>query len=224
MKFRLLLWTISCTVLSIALPVCIKATGHPYPDGHVLIATDHGGTKAVLGYFQDIGTERVVLIGPEGALDMMGLSARRVESSSFEWSALKKLRTINVTVEEGFGWPFIGAKWYNGQDGRIHGGISLGGTCTAWLGNKQIKSTSTPFTAIPYIPVWRGALANAIIYASVCFVIRTSWSVALASRRRHLNVCTKCAYDLRGSPAAQCPECGWKTGMVCKRPAESHDA
>jgi hypothetical protein len=62
--------------------------------------------------------------------------------------------------------------------------------------------------AIPIIPIWPGFAINTLFYAAIAWGL---WQVPLAIRRRRrrsLNRCVKCGYDLNGLAAgAACPEC-----------------
>src|SRR5579862_6120484 len=62
---------------------------------------------------------------------------------------------------------------------------------------------------VPYVPFWPGFALNTIFYAAIAWGL---WQIPLAirrRRRRRLNRCVKCGYDLKGlAPASACPECG----------------
>ena len=61
---------------------------------------------------------------------------------------------------------------------------------------------------LPLIPIWPGFAINTIFYAAIVWLL-FAFPFALRRRRRiKRGLCPACAYDLRGSPATTCPECG----------------
>jgi hypothetical protein len=57
-------------------------------------------------------------------------------------------------------------------------------------------------------PIWPGFAINTVFYAAVLWLL---FGASFALRKRRLirrGLCPKCAYDMRGTPATVCPECG----------------
>jgi hypothetical protein len=65
---------------------------------------------------------------------------------------------------------------------------------------------------LPYRPVWRGFVFNAILYAAVIaaasFSVRRGYSWFVVRRRFRLGLCQFCRYELGVDGPATCPECG----------------
>lgn len=68
---------------------------------------------------------------------------------------------------------------------------------------------------LPYAPVWRGILANTLVYGALFFVPLFALSLRRRVARSRARVCTRCGYDLRLTSEARCPECN--TGIVPDR-------
>ena len=65
-------------------------------------------------------------------------------------------------------------------------------------------------THLPLKPTWLGFLANTIIYSWFFLLGQLQIKSVRKRRRRKRGLCIKCAYDLRGTEHAVCPECGSK--------------
>ncbi len=66
---------------------------------------------------------------------------------------------------------------------------------------------------LPYRPIWRGFIANTLIYSVVWLIILglliTGTAGLRRARRARRGQCRRCGYDRRGlASAAVCPECG----------------
>lgn len=61
---------------------------------------------------------------------------------------------------------------------------------------------------MPFYPLWRGTLVNSVVFGApvLAALLARRWWRRRARRREGL--CPGCGYDLRGSPARVCPECG----------------
>lgn len=60
----------------------------------------------------------------------------------------------------------------------------------------------------PIYPLWPGSLVNTVLYASLLYLpFFTCFRVRRWQRLRR-GLCSRCAYDLRGTTGAICPECG----------------
>ncbi len=80
--------------------------------------------------------------------------------------------------------------------GALHIGSSL--PLTSWTGY------------LPLQVVWRGFVADSLLYAVGWFVPIGGIALARLGLRRYRGKCLKCGYDLRGNSGGGCPECGWE--------------
>jgi hypothetical protein len=62
--------------------------------------------------------------------------------------------------------------------------------------------------AFPTQPLWPGFALNSAFYGILASVIWLSPGIARRRLRRARGRCPACGYDLKGAPAATCPECG----------------
>jgi len=67
---------------------------------------------------------------------------------------------------------------------------------------------SRAWRALPYRPIWTGAVLNTLLFASVVWLILFLPGVVRRMERRRLGRCEVCGYDLRGAGHGVCPECG----------------
>lgn len=99
------------------------------------------------------------------------------------------------------GWPFPCVYAVEGTSvagGRTHGRAL----------HVVLRSPVRCDRVLPYGVVWWGMLANVAIYALAILVVLEAW---LAFRRRwraRRSHCPWCGYDLAGTSASVCPECG----------------
>ena len=56
--------------------------------------------------------------------------------------------------------------------------------------------------------IWPGFVANSIFYAAALGILLIARGAMRRTLRRRRGQCVHCAYDLRGSGHAACPECG----------------
>lgn len=113
--------------------------------------------------------------------------------------------------EDARGWPML-ALWCEFQWGWSP---SRGG---GWSASNGIV-LSAPATrsmlevrVLPLMPIWTGLLVNAAVYALAWGALLLILDWIRRSRRRRRQLCTICAYDLRGLAARDlCPECGTPT-------------
>ena len=80
--------------------------------------------------------------------------------------------------------------------GALHIGLSL--PLTSWTGY------------LPLQVLWRGFVADSLLYAIGWFVPIGGIALARLGLRRYRGKCLKCGYDLRGDFSARCSECGWQ--------------
>ena len=79
--------------------------------------------------------------------------------------------------------------------GALHIGSSL--PLTNWTGY------------LPLQVLWRGFVADSLLYAVGWFVPIGGIALARLGLRRYRGKCAKCGYDLRGDFSTGCAECGW---------------
>ena len=60
----------------------------------------------------------------------------------------------------------------------------------------------------PVLPLWPGFALNTVFYAVVLWLLFAAPFALRRRRRIKRGLCPKCAYDLRGTQANICPECG----------------
>ena len=100
-------------------------------------------------------------------------------------------------LEQARGYPCISLLWrrydQSRQVGSIRGGIPI---------------ASSSERALPLIPIWPGFAINTVFYAVVLWLLFAAPFVVRRRRRIRRGLCPKCAYDLRGTHASVCPECG----------------
>ncbi|RIL10155.1 MAG: hypothetical protein DCC75_04980 [Proteobacteria bacterium] len=102
------------------------------------------------------------------------------------------------------------------NDGEIvetYGGIPVSRREWFLLNPKSPFYLSRFWIALPLVPVWPGFL----VYTAAIAAIYLGLKELQINRRRKLNLCTNCRYDLRGNTSGICPECG--TVMADRKPA-----
>jgi hypothetical protein len=106
-----------------------------------------------------------------------------------------------------FGWPLV-SLWMSTTgdvianrtaNERLHGG---------WLVGGAVESRGNEFIALPYRPIWPGFAINTLFYAGILWLLFAAPFALRRRRRIKHGLCSKCGYDLRGSNASACPECG----------------
>ena len=86
---------------------------------------------------------------------------------------------------------------------------------TWWYGGIALPSTRFGFgpqseKRLPLRPLWPTFAVNTVCYAISLWLIIGSLSLFHRLMRITRGHCPGCGYDLRGSLAAGCPECGWR--------------
>jgi len=61
---------------------------------------------------------------------------------------------------------------------------------------------------LPCAPLYRGLILNTFFYAVVWWALLALPRLICRTLRARRGLCTRCAYDLRGTPNSPCPECG----------------
>lgn len=119
-----------------------------------------------------------------------------VTNGNFGW-------LLECNVEE-WGWPMRclwtwHARPFNAPVIEHGPGISI-------PAHTQIMPT-TP-RSIPLMPMWTGLAINTAIFGGIWWFVFSGIAVFKATRRARRGGCVNCGYDLRGSSASVCPECG----------------
>jgi hypothetical protein len=117
----------------------------------------------------------------------------------------------SVHLEDARGWPWV-ALWCEMDEQAITGPAgrpAIGGIAIP-------RGTPTPaqFRALPFLPVWKGLLADTGVFAAAW---GAAWAAAWLARRAlrlRGRRCAACGYDLAGGTIAVCPECGWRGGRT----------
>lgn len=61
---------------------------------------------------------------------------------------------------------------------------------------------------LPHQPIWLGVILNTIFYAAILWLLFAAPGTARRWWRTKHGLCARCGYDLHGSNAFACPECG----------------
>ncbi len=114
-----------------------------------------------------------------------------------------------VREEYAFGWPGLALGYRFESDApRKQYDPSL----ERYVGALHIAS-SLPLTSwtgyLPLQVLWRGFVADSLLYAVGWFVPIGGIALARLGLRRCRGKCAKCGYDLRGDFSTGCSECGW---------------
>lgn len=110
-------------------------------------------------------------------------------------------------LEGAYGWPLPLLGWTE----RIS--VVPSQTGSAMFGGfrrPQWLTKLCPGAVIPYRPIWRGLLVNALVFGTTWFVMIHGYGLSRSVIRRMRGRCPECGYDLRGSPSGGCAECGWR--------------
>lgn len=111
---------------------------------------------------------------------------------------------ISAGGQDARGWPFL-ALWCNIDEvapsgHSVRGGIAL----------SPASTTTGHARALPYLPIFRGAILNTLIYSGAWTLIILIARRIRAILRRRRGHCPRCNFNLAGDIAAGCPECGWR--------------
>jgi hypothetical protein len=105
------------------------------------------------------------------------------------------------------GWPFRSAvaRTFMRDPQSEHFSTGIMVPTTNWP--PWLKRGVPPLTVLPVQPIWRGLLANTVLYAAVIGALTLGPSHLRRRRRRARGLCIRCGYQL--APAVpRCPECG----------------
>jgi hypothetical protein len=119
-----------------------------------------------------------------------------------------------IGTDHGFGWPFI-ALWYRVDGERIES-PAFGRVVRATQvrggylirGAAEIRVRGYDHRALPFLPHYRGLLANSALYASLWALLIFAPPLVRLQRRLRRGHCPQCGYDLQGNLVQRCPECG----------------
>ncbi len=124
-----------------------------------------------------------------------------------------------IRKEYAFGWPglALGYRFESDAPGtHTQNGVIVyqsDPSLERYVGALHIGS-SLPLTSwtgyLPLQVLWRGFVADSLLYAVGWFVPIGGIALARLGLRRYRGKCLKCGYDLRGDFSAGCPECGWR--------------
>ncbi len=108
----------------------------------------------------------------------------------------------------GFGFP-IPSLWYEERNTSSPPSNAVKGCIDLGPSTRRLQQLKGCRRRLPLLPIWTGFTINTVFYAAILWLLIPGPFVLrrlIRSRRGH---CIKCGYDLRGSPEAGCPECGW---------------
>ena len=118
------------------------------------------------------------------------------------WSATNAQQGEHIVrlIEDARGWPLLAMVCrFEDLDGYGHRFVARGGLELATAGPGQPR-------ALPIVPIWRGFLANTMLYAALLWLL----FFAPFTLRRHLRarrgLCPACAYPV--GELSVCSECG----------------
>ncbi len=112
------------------------------------------------------------------------------------------------TLIETRGWP-CRALLFEEHGARGARQVIVGGLAVPHWQNKELIGWRGYGVTLPYIPIWRGLLANTAIFAAAWSVLLYGVPLVQREIRRRKGHCVKCGYDRQGLDAdARCPECG----------------
>ena len=134
--------------------------------------------------------------------------------SGLEWPSFERINA---------GWPFrslIGETWLHGSQWiDPQTGVYQLEHQGSLVRVKRLFALqfSRPYVLLPIRPIWKGFVANTLIYALILWVLAPylhALSVKIITMcRQHFHkrgLCIKCGYDLRATEHEVCPECGCK--------------
>lgn len=149
-------------------------------------------------------------LGPEGGQSQSDPSPSDLAPYWFKRFALTEdEKPDDSRLLAAYGWPLLALRY----ECQIPGGEPNTDNCSCPVtGLDPWQDPIMSYTlhrVIPCYPIWRGLLANTLLYAIFAGVI-FHWLPAL---RRHVRYrygkCPKCAYNLKHDLKSGCPECGW---------------
>lgn len=115
------------------------------------------------------------------------------------------------------GWPW--RAWSCRRPGYMEMWAFTGGPMSVMpgpnpiVGGIELPPFTTPIAprawrALPYQPLWLGAVGNTIFFAGLIWLGVATPRMLRRMHRHRLGRCITCGYDLRGMDHAVCPECG----------------
>lgn len=109
-------------------------------------------------------------------------------------------------LEKAYGWPCraLGLVWKG--PARQWGTNILTG---AWPpGGMPGGPAAGPVLAFPLTPLWRGLIADVVVWAGVWVLLVAGSRALVRARRRRRGACEQCGYSLQSLESERCPECG----------------
>lgn len=128
--------------------------------------------------------------------------------------------SLDYLLAIGQGWPFRALRYAKVRD---FSPDWLTFTDTAWP-RLRITLPNGELMRIGLVPIWRGLIANTVIFGVVWFAVLFLPGLLRRARRLRHGKCVCCGYDLRASPAGGlCPECGFSAFVVVGERDELED-
>jgi hypothetical protein len=187
----------SAAIECAGMALIVKVTRSPCSTDVWFLRFDSRETaERAVGYMAEMDTRDHTYDGV--ARTIPGWSLVEFDRYAGELPSSQAFRRPSISVTAA-GWPFLCVKdvHLNTSPGppEFHGVIQLGANRRDLYG-------------LPWLPIWRGLLLNALFYAPIPLLFHAGWGALRRDYRRRLGLCARCGYDVRGSAAAACPECG----------------
>jgi hypothetical protein len=150
--------------------------------------------------------------------------AREARGIGWRWSGLETKFTLPMQPEFHLctianlssGWPFPALMAETRSEHRSTGQLHAAHPPSPWVSGIDYplqQPRGFPWKRLPIMPIWRGFVANSVLYAAVTWVVIASVGAAFVRLRTAIRSrkgrCSQCDYPLTGLPKHDgCPECG----------------
>ncbi|MHC4709797.1 MAG: hypothetical protein ACYTA3_05095 [Planctomycetota bacterium] len=178
---------------------------------------NHGGPWSILSW-AGFGSRRIVSIRPRSTSEDADF-ADGWRPTPPAWSGIRPGRkppvgsSVLLEAAEARGWPFLSlsASFEAGSPPRsFHTRVSLGGVEIRPAAHRRNVYDASGCT-LPLRPVWRGFIANTLLYAAAAWLLSRLPGVRRRRIRRRQGLCPSCGYPPGAS--AVCTECGAALGV-----------